>query len=333
MEIQRRLVIAVLIGLFVGGGTAPEVGFAQSKKERDVMGELVIFHAGSLSVPFREISRKFNELYPNVTVKAEAAGSRDTARKVCDLGRPCDVLGSADYEVIDNLLIPDHAEYSIRFATNEMIIAFTKRSKQRDSITAKNWPEVLLSDDVWFGRSDPNRDPCGYRTVMVFQLAERYFSQPGLAKKLEEKGGRKFIRPKETDLLALLESGELDYIFIYRSVAIQHRLEYIVLPDEVNLKSSDLGELYATAKLSLTGKKPGEYIERTGAPMVYGVTIPRISENRELAEEWIKLLLSPEGQEIMERNGQPPIVPASTAHFDGIPETLRPLCVQKDVAK
>jgi molybdate/tungstate transport system substrate-binding protein len=297
------------------------------------MGELVIFHAGSLSVPFREVSKKFNETYPHVTIKAEAAGSRDTARKVSDLGRPCDVLGSADFEVIDNLLIPDHTEFSIRFATNEMIIAFTKKSKRRDSITADNWQEVLLSDDVWFGRSDPNRDPCGYRTVMVFQLAERYYSQPGLAKKLEEKGGRKFIRPKETDLLALLESGELDYIFIYRSVAIQHRLEYIVLPDEINLKSPALNEVYATARLSLTGKKPGETIERAGAPMVYGVTIPRNSENRELAEEWVRLLLSPEGREIMERNGQPAIVPARTTHFDKIPETLKPLCVQEDVAK
>ncbi len=315
----------VLIAL--GGGAVLDGHNAFSQdKTNDVMGELIIFHAGSLSVPFREVSRAFNEIYPNVTVKAEAAGSRDTARKVSDLGRPCDVLGSADYAVIDNLLVPEYAGYSIRFATNEMIIAFTGQSKHHESVDQTNWPEVLLRDGVLLGRSDPNRDPCGYRTVMVFQLAERFYGMPGLAVKLAERAGKKYIRPKETDLLALLESGEIDYLFIYRSVAEQHGLRFIVLPDEVNLKSTELSALYATSAVEVTGKRPGEMIEHLGAPMVYGVTIPRSCENRELAEAWVALLLSEKGRAIMERNGQPAIVPAATARYDALPESLRPYC-------
>ncbi|NIM20569.1 MAG: tungstate ABC transporter substrate-binding protein WtpA [Candidatus Latescibacteria bacterium] len=302
------------------------LAFSRDRGSKDVRGELIIFHAGSLSVPFREVSKKFNEIYPDVSIKAEAAGSRDTARKVSDLGRYCDVLGSADYEVIDNLLIPQHATFSIRFAANEMVIAYTKQSRQCALINAENWPDVLLSENVAFGRSDPNRDPCGYRTEMTFQLAEKHYEMPGLANRLIEKGGRKYIRPKETDLLALLEAGEIDYLFIYRSVATQHGLEFILLPDAVNLKLFEQKDLYATASVRVTGRQPGEFIERKGAPMVYGVTIPINCRHRELAEAWVALLLSPTGQKIMERSGQPVIAPALTAQYDELPDVLKPLC-------
>lgn len=314
-------VVVVAVIIFVVRMTS-----MQNSENLDASGELVIFHAGSLSVPFRQISKRFNEMYPDVTVQAEAAGSRDTARKVSDLGRSCDVLGSADYIVIDNLLIPDHADFNVRFATNEMVIAHTASSKRRDALTDDNWPQLLLEDGVVFGRSDPNRDPCGYRTVMTFQLAEKYYGIPGLAQKLEEKGGQKYIRPKETDLLALLESGEIDYLFIYLSVASQHGLDFLRLPDEVNLKSAAFSDLYAKATVEVTGKKPGEFIERAGAPMVYGVTIPNNCENRGLAEAWVGLLLSQVGRDIMEANGQPAIAPALTAQFDALPGSLKPHC-------
>jgi molybdate/tungstate transport system substrate-binding protein len=158
---------------------------------------------------------------------------------------------------------------------------------------------------VSFGRSDPNSDPCGYRSVMVFQLAERYYKIEGLAAKLRAKHGRRYIRPKETDLLALLEAGEIDYLFIYRSVAAQHGLKMIRLPDEVNLKSPRLGRLYRTASIRVTGKKPGTFITRRGEPMVYSVTIPKRAPNRKLAEAFVAFLLSEAGRRIIEENGQP----------------------------
>ena len=145
--------------------------------------ELIIFHAGSLSVPLREISALFMKDNPDVTVKAEAAGSRHCARKITDLGRRCDILASADYKVISNLLIPDHTDFNIRFALNEMAIAYTGKSRFADIITSENWPEILLKQKVFFGRSDPDIDPCGYRSLMTFRLAENYYQIPGLTQK------------------------------------------------------------------------------------------------------------------------------------------------------
>jgi len=304
-------------------GPAPEAKAAAAR-------ELVLFHAGSLSVPFKEVSDRFEKSHPGVRVLAEAAGSRDTARKVSDLKRPCDVLGSADYDVIDDLLIPDHASFNILFATNELGIAYTDASRHAGEITANNWHEILLRDDVAFGRADPDSDPCGYRTVMLFQLAEKHLGVEGLARRLEEKDGRRFIRPKETDLLALLEAREIDYLFIYESVSRQHGLKSVKLPDEINLESPDHAGLYATATVEVAGKRPGERTTLKGAPIVYAVTIPKGAPSQALAVEYLELLLSEEGNEIMRRNGQTPLVPARTAQLDALPASLTALCAPRD---
>ncbi len=290
--------------------------------------ELTIFHAGSLSVPFREVSALFEQRHPGVTVKAEAAGSRECARKISGLGRSCDVLASADYKVVENLLIPEHTDFNIHFATNEMAIVYTHKSRRANEIRPSNWYEILLKDDVAFGRSDPNSDPCGYRTVMVFQLAEKHYDVPGLATGLALKHGDRYIRPKETDLLALLEAGEIDYLFIYRSVGQQHGLNILRLPDEINLRSAELADLYGTATVAVTGKQPGEFITRSGGPIVYSVTIPNSAQNQELAEAYVALLLSAEGQAIMSQCSQEPIVPAQALQYDRVPARLQPLCTQ-----
>jgi len=311
----------MMIGLMLAGCGGP----AQEKTAVSAQ-ELIVFHAGSLSAPFKEISALFAKKHPHVAVKAEAAGSRETARKVSDQDRPCDVLGAADFEVIDELLIPKHAAFSLRFATNELGIAYTEQSKKGGEASAGNWPEIVLAPEVAFGRADPNSDPCGYRTLMLFQLAERHFKQPGLAGKLEAKHERRFMRPKETDLLALLEAGEIDYLFIYRSVALQHKLKFVRLPDEMNLSSPQHAALYATATVEVSGKKPGEKVILKGAPIVYGVTIPNNAPHRELALAYVATLLSPEGQAVMARQGQTPLTPALTAQYAALPEQLKPYC-------
>ena len=55
----------------------------------------------------------------------------------------------------------------------------------------------------------------------------------------------------------------------------QHSLKMVALPDEVNLKSPALADLYRTATVQVTGKKPGEMITQSGEPIIYSVTIPQ----------------------------------------------------------
>jgi molybdate/tungstate transport system substrate-binding protein len=311
-------VAAVITGLMMmqscGGGKRAEGGSRET---------LIVFHAGSLSVPMKRISEIFMEENPGITVQLEAAGSRACARKISDLGRRCDVMASADYVVIDSLLIPDHATWNIKFASNEMAVVFSGRSKRRDEIDSGNWFDILLDPSVAFGRSDPDADPCGYRTVMTIRLAEKYYGESGLAERMLAKDNR-FMRPKETDLLALLETGTVDYIFLYRSVAQQHGLPFMILPDEINLKDPRFTETYGSVSVEISGKVPGEKIVRRGAPMVYGITIPSNSPSPQLALRFVDFILdSGKGMKVMEEAGQPSVVPSESDTWDEIPTALK----------
>lgn len=313
---KRTLIVALFLVMI------SQMAFAAEGKE-ELSGKLVIFHAGSLAVPFKEMADAFMKQHPKVEILREAAGSRDCARKISELKRPCDVLASADYTVIDQLLIPEHADWNVKFAANEMTLVYHKASRGSDRINQKNWFDVLMEEDVKFGRSDPNADPCGYRAVLTMKLAEKHYNKPGLADKMLKKD-LKYIRPKEVDLLALLEAHVIDYIFLYRSVAQQHGLEFLLLPDQVNLKKSELTDLYSTVSVDVTGKKPGEFIAKKGAPMVYGVTIPKNAPNPKVALAFVEFFLDKnKGMAIMEKNGQPSVVPSSTSTFDKLPASLR----------
>ncbi|MBU2647327.1 tungstate ABC transporter substrate-binding protein WtpA [bacterium] len=312
----KNVIIFLSLVLFSFGNTV-------SADSKHLSGDLTIFHAGSLSVPLKEISKAFNKIYPDVNILREAAGSRSCARKITDLKRPADIMASADYTVIDKLLIPEHASWNIKFASNEMTIVYHHGSRESAHITSDNWYEVLMKPTVAFGRSDPNADPCGYRAVLTMQLAEKYYGKQGLSAAMLEKDQR-FIRPKETDLLALLESGTIDYIFLYRSVAQQHGLDYVLLPDQVNLKNSTLKSYYKSASVKISGKKPGTFITKTGAPMVYGVTIPKSAPNPDAALAFVKFLLTEDqGMAIMKQMGQPSVVPAMSETYRAIPAELK----------
>lgn len=312
MSLPKNLIPLILIIIFAG-----------CSNQESTPDQLNIFHAGSLSVPVKQINKAFLEIHPGIEIRAEAAGSVACARKITDLNRPCDVLLSADYNVINKFLIPEKSSWNIKFAANEMVIAFNKESRKASEITPANWPETLENPDIEFGRSDPNSDPCGYRTVLSLLLAEAYYDQPGLADRLLIKD-QVYIRPKETDLIALLETHVIDYIFIYRSVAVQHDLKFIQLPDSVNLKDPQLSAWYKTVSVEINGKKPGEKIIQTGEPMTYGLTIPLNAPNPDLALEYVKFLLEAEnGMQILEENGQPSLIPAKTNSWKNIPQPIK----------
>jgi molybdate/tungstate transport system substrate-binding protein len=217
-------------------------------------GKLVMFHAGSLTVPFATMEKVFEAKYPGVDLQREPSGSSKAARKVSDLKKPCDIMASADYKVIDKLLIPQYADWNIRFATNQLVLCYTDKSKYAGEVTADNWYNILARKGVVWGHSDPNLDPCGYRSLMVLQLAETYYKQPGLYDKLIANRPIVNIRPKSVELVSLLQSGNMDYAWEYLSVAVQHGLKFVILPDQINLGNYKYDTLYAGAVVRVTGK-------------------------------------------------------------------------------
>jgi molybdate/tungstate transport system substrate-binding protein len=317
--VKIRILILLMLALLLIGCSSNEKGV-----------KLKVFHAGSLTEPMKAFKRAFEEKHPNVEVQTEAAGSAATIRKVTELGRKADVIATADYTLIQKMMYPEFANWTIMFAKNQIVLAYRNDSRYADEINSQNWYEILKRPDVRFGFSNPNDDPCGYRSLMAIQLAELYYNDPTIfdelvaknsnlrfsedngsyvlrmpsSERIEINKSKIMIRSMEMELIHLVESGELDYFFIYKSVAKQHGFNFVELPVEIDLSSPDYAELYSKVKVVLANGK-----EVTGKPIVYGITIPKNAENRELAVEFVKLVISEEGQEILRELGQEPLVP------------------------
>jgi len=336
---QGKTIVAILV---VASMIAIAIFLHQEKKET-----LIIFHAGSLSTPFSELEKIFEKKY-SVDVRREAAGSKATIRKITELGKKADVVASADYTLIEDMMISSkYANFCIKFAKNKMVIAYTNRSKYKNEINGSNWYKIMTRKDVRFGFSNPNDDPCGYRALIVVQLAEIYYKNDHIFDELIEKNSniesRKengsyiifippsaelginvakiAIRSAEIDLMASLETGDIDYLFIYRSVAYQHRhsgVNFIELPEEIDLSNSNFTSLYSKVKVSFAS---GDIIE--GEPIIYGITIPKNSENVEMAIKFIAFLLNETGQKIFQENGQIVITPAICDNITALPPALK----------
>ncbi|MEZ4411670.1 MAG: extracellular solute-binding protein [Gemmatimonadales bacterium] len=291
------------------------LGFPTAALAQDVplKGDLVVFNAGSLGLPFRNLLKAFKKANPEVRTSQESAGSLESARKVTELGKTPDILAVADYAIIPKLLVPAHADWYATFATNSLVLAFRNESQGALDIDTQNWYRVLLRPGIRTGRSDPALDPAGYRTLMVWQLAERYYRQPTLARLLKNASPPRYMRPKESDLTALLQLGELDYVWTYASIARTSGFRWVDLPPEINLSDPSQAATYAEARVVLPGanRAANDSVEFRGEPIVYAFTIPRGAPHPEIAEAFVRFLFSPDGQRILADAGLQPAVPPS----------------------
>jgi len=292
-----------------------------------LQGELVVFNAGSLGLPFRNLLKAFKQAHPEVRTSQESAGSLESARKISELGKTPDILAVADYAIIPKLLIPGHADWYATFATNSLVLAFRNESQGALEIDISNWYRVLLRSGIRTGRSDPALDPAGYRTLMVWQLAERYYRQPTLARLLRNASPPRYMRPKEADLTALLQLGELDYIWTYASIARTNGFRWLDLPPAINLSDPAEAATYAEARVVLPGadRSAKDSVEFRGEPIVYAFTIPRGAPHPENAEAFVQFLFSPEGQRILADAGLQPVLPPTLGGPGQPPLSLRGL--------
>src|SRR6185503_12384882 len=97
------------------------------------------------------------------------------------------------------------------------------------------WRKALLRAGAEVGRADPNTDPIGYRTLLAFQLAERYYREPGLAGQLLKSALERLVRHREADQVVLLQSGRLDYILNYENLAQGIVVSYVTLAPAIDL--------------------------------------------------------------------------------------------------
>ena len=349
-RIRRSIIALLLTGVIIFSGCS-RTGVKKST--------LVVLEADSLMVPFSQIQTAFEQANPDINVELQPFGSIQAIRQVTELGQQADIVA-----VADNILIPmmmyqtkmsngePYANWDIESNTNQLVLAYTSTSKYADEINSDNWYQIISRPDVDLGLTDPRIDSVGYRTLMALGLASAYYNDPTLVQDavgsrfsmpitsetengvttvsvpelLEPTDSHLVLRNADIELLALLQSGNVDYTLDYKSVVMQDGLNYLELPAGINL--GDTGS--ASAYQKVTVKMDYQRFATVnpvfgGTPIIYGMTIPNNAQNPSDAVKFIQFVLGSKGQEIFKNCSQPEMVPPICDNVSALPNALKTL--------
>ncbi len=321
--------------------------------------------AGSLIIPFQALEAAYESVHPNIDLQLEGHGSIQVIRHVTEIGDLVDVVATADSGLIPILMyqniVPEtgrpYAEWLIEFAGNRLDLAYTPESRYADEITSDNWFEILARPDVRVGLADPRFDASGYRALMALQMAEDYYDRPTIFEDVTlgqftmpmtvevgeslttihipqvvdtRDGAHLLIRGASIALIALLESGDLDYAFEYESVVRQHELGMVGLPAELNLGEEVMQDAYARVEVAVDFQRFASVTPVfRGEVIRYALTIPTNAPHPREAAEFLAFLLGPQGRALMEANEHPVFSPALADFPDRLPAVLQPLCAAR----
>lgn len=298
MMVRTRRFPALLLIVAVACGDARHTGPT-----------LVVSHAGSLARPLRAALDAFTA-ESGMPVVTQSGGSLEAARRLTELGDVPDVIALADAEVFPRMLMPGYVRWYAVFASDRIGIAYTSRSRHAAELErGADWWRVLSRGDVEVGRSDPALDPAGYRALMVLQLAERHYREPSLGAAILARSPGRNVRPKSADLVALLQSGVIDYAFAYASVARSSGLRFRSLPREVDLGAPALAPEYARASVLVPSNARGDSITLDGAPVRHALAVPVGAPHPAEADSLARFLLSARGLAIMRAAGLETVEP------------------------
>ncbi len=291
-------------------------------------GTVSVLYAGSLaSLLEKTIGPDFTR-QSGYSYEGEGEGSTTAARMIHAKLRQPDVFISADPAVNASILMgPEHGDdirWSAAFAAGELVIGYNSRSRFAPELASaaagrKPWYQVLAEPGFQFGRTDPDADPKGYRTIFLFRLAATYYHQTSIVALLGPLRDSRQIFP-EPELVARLEAGQLDAGIFYKHEVLAHKIPYLTLPDEINLSSTAFARAYASQ--SYTSAKG---IRFRGSPILFTLCIPVNARNAPGAIAFVRYLTGPEGRAALAAGGFRNVPLLASGDFSAVPPEIRPL--------
>jgi molybdate/tungstate transport system substrate-binding protein len=263
---------------------------------------LSVYAAGSLARPLRAALDTIAAMGgPRVTL--EVMGSREMIRAITQLGRMPDLLVSADADELEARLMPTYVSTSTTFAGNRVVLALSPQSSAAKGITAQNWMQTASAEGIRIARADPGRAPLGYRTQLVWRLAELESGRKGLAVQLAATSPAALVRGNEADLAALLESGDADAAWCYESLARAMNLKYVRLGDRIDLGSTAEARTYRRATVRTSGTANSDSVTIEAEPIRYTIAVVATGRDDSRAVFLRDRLVDEVGSRVMRRVG------------------------------
>jgi molybdate/tungstate transport system substrate-binding protein len=192
---------------------------------------------------------------------------------------------------------------------------------------AADWYAQLAQPGVVIGGSNPFLDPSGYRSDLIFQLAEARYRVPNLYDTLLGH----YTLTRATDVFGT----QFDYQFTYEHSALAAHTRspatyrYLRLPEEIALSNPELNRHYDNVSIVIPGLHAGRgasVVRIPGSRVVWGLTVLKNAPNQANAIKFLQALFGSQGVALQQAAGPEPISPPRVSYSDwhDIPPVLRP---------
>jgi len=207
-----------------------------------------------------------------VSVEPPKGGGSYTDAREISQNDPANVFISVALNSYDKSYLGERSSgWAIAFASDSLVIAYssaTTNNISAESIlnqfaqaNSTNYSTIyndafenLTSGKVKVGISDPNSDPAGLRAWISLEIAGDLYhgeNKNYFVDMMTTNHGN-VSASSAADLVSPLETGNIQFLYIYRSAAIAKGLSFIQLPPELNLGCESLADFYLGFNYILT---------------------------------------------------------------------------------
>lgn len=283
-------------------------------------GPLVSYAADAYTAEVTALLQGFSKATGSQVAPLKTGGSFADANAIA-AGAPDDVFVSVALSATSSQYLKNLTSgWAVAFATDQMVVAYTNGTQTsaaanvislgataEQSNATSDWNSfysALTGGTVSIGISNPVSDPAGLRGWLVLEAAGYLYGsgnqQQYVSALLQDKGN--VTGTNAAALVSPLESGQIQFLFIYKSAAIADGLKYIALDPHVNLGSPSLSSFYS--KFAYTDSAG----TTKGSTIALCVTIPLSAVNTAEAEEFVQYVV--QNKNSLSQYGLQPLAPA-----------------------
>ena len=277
MKVARgKLCVASLLFLLMIGSTLGLTGCGASESSvrtsqgtsggQGSSGTLTVLAASSLTDAFGELATTFQEQNPNIKVRTSFGGSSELLTQI-EQGAPADVFASADGDKMDTALQEDLVNEPQTFARNRPVVIVP-----RDNPAGVHGLQDLANPGTKLVLAQDGVPIAEYANRILTNADSEYGGN------LEQQVMNNVVS-REANVRASANRvalGEADATFVYITdvtLDIEDQVEVIEIPKDLNVIAT------------------------------YPIATLKEANNPELAQQWVDLVLSDEGQRLLEEYG------------------------------
>jgi molybdate/tungstate transport system substrate-binding protein len=309
----RAVVIAFLMIVIVVVGALAYSYYGTPKETSP----LLSYSADAYATETTALLDSFSQRAGIPVAPVKSGGSFADASQIA-AGAPDDVfvsvaLSAAGPEYLKN----ESSGWAVGFASDQLVLAYSNASAPTAVVTegtkaaltngTSDWNSfftMLTSGSVKLGISDPVSDPAGLRGWLALDAAGYLYSGGNATAYTVPliRAGANVTGTSAAALVAPLQSGQIQFLFIYKSAAITDHLSYVQLDRHVNFGDPSLGAFYSRFSYQDSAGTTA------GSAIVLCITVPLDSTNQASALQFVQYVV--ENAQILASYGLSPFVHA-----------------------